>query len=845
MRASTLARRLLTAVAAILGCSGDSTAPSDPVPPGSSIAVGDTIHFDFEPGDTLARFTFHSTTNQIVALFGRSESGTVLVWALDSASDEALDQVFIIKDPDPSHLAAHRTERIPVVAGQGLHFDIRPAQGEHPGRIDLWLYRVNPAPELLPAAVSPGDTITGETLENSADMDEFIMSGASSETHIGYLNTPGGFPSGYLRMRATNLAGDALGAEAANGNVAEELEGRPTARFEVPGSDGYRVTMYGLASTFDGSPTVALPYGFLFRVVNFAPESVPAVRPAGDTLAGENIDFVGDVDQFQVPLVAGAYYNIFLQTMPSADPATLRLEYSIGGVGGSVTSTVSDTVLRGQFSGLFTSPASGSLSLRVVGVSDLDGFDRGAYRIFVYPIDTLPELVPATIAPGDSAVGETIEYPGDIDKFVVTGSYDTLNVALRRSNASPEWVDVLSRNNDAQVVTHCYLLDGAPERTCTTGTFVGEVSGAPIEVLSLLGGTTGFVGGYTLIAYSLTGAAEGSNPMLTPGVAGTGVVDPPGDFDHFWFTYQRGTPIDILLSGGGSNSDNWFIAQVADSAGVGLGAFTVSGIPTGRFMLPASGTYRVEVAGSHAGSNPEEVGPYSLLLRAVSTLPETASPVIEVNDSIASEALDSLGDIDDFTLTAAPGTEVAAVVSPWLASPEAWVPGDSVPLAVGGYGTSGRVIVPAGGQVNFRIAEPRPLLNGYLYMAFHLTGQYGLVVHQINRAPESVSATVTVGVEVSGENIDVVGDVDEFTIAGSQGQSISVALNNNQSFGALRVQLEVIDPVTDEVLGSIATTFQSPITTQPIVLPVSRDYLIRIQSTEEMHGPGGYRFTVQ
>ena len=158
---------------------------------------------------------------------------------------------------------------------------------------------------------------------------------------------------------------------------------------------------------------------------------------------------------------------------------------------------------------------------------------------------------------------------------------------------------------------------------------------------SQLGGTTLFVGGYTLVALQLSGATEGSNSLLAPGVPVTGQIDPAGDFDFFSFTYQAGTPLDLLLTGGAGSSGNGFSAGVTDSAWNDQGVITSSGVPTGRFMLPHSGTYWVPVNGNSRGLVVTEVGGYSLLLRTVTTQPETASPLMALDDSITTEAIDS------------------------------------------------------------------------------------------------------------------------------------------------------------------------------------------------------------
>lgn len=808
----------------------------------------DTLTAKLSGGDSLYRYVFHADTTQMIALFAQARRGTAVVWTIDSATSGLLDYLFLDFSPFPVNLTGSRTPIISVVPGQVLYFDVHLGPGPTETEVALWLYPVDTRPEVLPPALAPGAILSGETLENSADIDAFVVSGSAPDVHIAFLKAGEGFPPGTLRMQASTSSGAALGIETASGTADQELEGQPTGRFDVPGSAGYALTIRGVPTTLEGGLLVRGAYQFQVRKVNPGPDSVVALLQPGDTVEKERIDHVGDVDQFRFLVVQGRPYNVFFQAPPSAASANFRIAYSMtGGVAGAVTSSVGDTLLREQSGGSFVPTVSGYLELEVTGASDLGGLDRGRYRLFVYAVDTLPEHVAQTLAPGDSVVGESIELPGDIDRFMVTGAFDTMNVALRRSGLRFEPIALAWSRGGFENLAPCYGPDGTVVHSCLTGRFIGGPTGTPLGVHSMVGGDPGdFVGPYTLRTYRLSGATEGSNPQLTPGVTVTGVVDPAGDIDRFTFSYVRDTPVDVLLTGGGNSTDNSLEAVVHDPDGNGISAVSWADIPTGRFSRSLSGTYTVEVRGLNGGIVPDETGSYSLLLRTVSTMPETASPTLVMDDSVGVEALDELGDIDDFTLNAAPGTEVVATISPALVRLEAWEPSNPTRLDLGGAtGHSGRIVVPAGGQIRVRVSEPRRenLLNQYT--AFRITGAYGLVVHEVNRAPETAPIPIAVGVEVSVESIDSPGDVDEFTLAGIQGQSISAFLDNLASHSSLRVRLEVIDPSTSQVLISAETTSRTPVTSSSVTLPATRTYLVRTQSVDPTDGVGSYRFRLQ
>lgn len=849
MRTSVVAWFLAAPLVVLLACGEDPVGPYETrVERVFPIHRNDTIIAKLTRGDSLYRYVFHADTAQMVVLFAQARRGTAVIWTLDSATSTLVDYLYLDYSPFPANLTASRTTRISVVPGQVLHFDVHLGPGPTDTEVALWLYPVDTRPENLPAAVAPGAVISGETLENSADIDAFAVSGAATDVHIAFLRAGAGIPPGTVHMRASTFSGTGLGIETASGSGDLELEGQPTGRYDVPGTTGYALTFRAVPMTLEGGLLVAGPYQFQVRKVNFGPDSVSALLQAGDTVEKERIDFVGDVDRFRFPVVQGRPYNVFFQAPPSAAPANLHVSFSKAeGVAGEVISSVGDTLLREHFGGTFVTTASGYLDLEVAGVSDQAGLDRGGYRLFVYAVDTLPEHTTAALAPGDSVVGELIELPGDIDRFVVTGAFDTLNLTLRRAGMRYAPIGLAWVRDGIDHLATCFGPGYPGEQSCSTGRLPGGPAGTPFGVQSLgYGGPTEFSGSYTLRTDRLSGATEGSSPQLTEGVTVTGVIDPAGDFDRFTFAYVKDTPVDLLLTGGGNSTANSLEAVVFDPDGNNTYIRSWADIPTGRFMGSVSGTYTVEVRGVSGGEVVEEVGSYEVLLRTVSTLPETVSPALAIGDSVSGEALDVLGDIDDFILSAAPGSEVVATLDPVLVRVETWEPGNPTRLDLaGGSGHTGRIVIPAGGQIRFRVAEARGEVSDYLYTAFHTTGAYGLSVRQVVRAPETAAIAVVLGAEVSNEQIDYEGDIDEFSFAGTQGQVISVFLDNLASNSWLKARLEVIDPVTSQVLTSAQTFPQTPVTSPPATLPATRSYMIRVESLDRTDGVGSYRFRVQ
>jgi hypothetical protein len=161
------------------------------------------------------------------------------------------------------------------------------------------------------------------------------------------------------------------------------------------------------------------PYRVAVLAINRAPEQVGSTLAAGDTVNGEAVDHVGDIDEYSLALPAGTEVNVLFQATGS--PATgLELELTdFAPASRLALSLAGDTGLTRQATGTVAVPATGLVRLRVQGRSDVV-LDRGAYRLFPFVVKRAPETAGAALAPGDSVVNESIELPGDIDEFLLT-----------------------------------------------------------------------------------------------------------------------------------------------------------------------------------------------------------------------------------------------------------------------------------------------------------------------------------------------------------------------------------------------------------------------------------------
>jgi hypothetical protein len=219
------------------------------------------------------------------------------------------------------------------------------------------------------------------------------------------------------------------------------------------------------------------------------------------------------------------------------------------------------------------------------------------------------------------------------------------------------------------------------------------------------------------------------------------------------------------------------------------------------------------------------------------------------------EPIDAPGDVDEFTVTATPGQDMSILfegrdgfVGPfvyvWVFDPATL---DTLAAQAGQFRRiAGPFHVPASGQFRIAVSQPRGL-SGICYDAtcggvFTFTGSYGFHVLAVNRAPENVAASYTVGDTVRGETISPVGDIDEFTSTGTPGEQLTLfdRLTVTSSLDSALV-LEAIDPATGTSLvgGNVAIFGSSAFySVGSFTVPASGAFIVRA------HVYGEYGFGV-
>lgn len=218
-------------------------------------------------------------------------------------------------------------------------------------------------------------------------------------------------------------------------------------------------------------------------------------------------------------------------------------------------------------------------------------------------------------------------------------------------------------------------------------------------------------------------------------------------------------------------ADHWALAVAMSDTVLA----ELEGQATGRFTLPATARYTVRVKssatargrGGIVGFRPS----YELLLRPVDRGPEQVSSTLVAGDTLEAEAIDYVGDVDEFTISAPAGgdfnlfvqrtgTTGNGVVAEVLGA----TPLEDLGLAIArdpdaplGAVPTGRFRVAAGATVQVRVYGSNEADDGF-------RGAYRLFLYEIDRTPEIANAAVALGGSIIDETIELPGDIDQFVL---------------------------------------------------------------------------------
>jgi hypothetical protein len=650
------------ACAALLGaCDGSPTGggggggAKEPPP----IAAGSVVTGQLAPGDTAAWYTVTPLPSTDVKLLLQARSGSasdtlqadlvdmvtgqVIAWTRSVGTDTTLARQASVWAPAPP-------------AGARWRIRVHRAGADDSGAFSVELFPRNAAPEHLPAAISLGQTVQGESIDVPGDVDEFKLAAQAGQEVILFAQS---VPTGiYIPTALVDSASGQVLATVDFTAPTVALEERSSGRVTLPHAGTYLVR-FGNAGDF--STTVG---GYRFRVdaVNRAPETAPAAQTMG-AVVSETIGSVGDVDEFTFAGHAGQEMNLAVQLV-SGMSAGMRVELLQGTqVLAYVDASTPTASLDEMGTGRLALPADGDYTIRISGPPyGAPATATGSYRIELYPVDRRPE-VPGTVALDGPMIAGAIDRPGDVDEFPVTGTAGQLVVV--HLTAYPVRGDVVAElvSPAGAVVATADVgplagpgPNGYSARATlpATGTYTLRVRAVTYRPLA--------AGPYAVEAYTINPAPEHVPATVHVGQTITGEsIDRPGDLDVFTFT-PDGRTFNLFLGTPTADEALTAFVQKADATlPSGLftwsGTMSLDGASTGRLDLDdVSYTIRIEAYGSTGRT--DIAGPYAFRLFPINRSPEGRSATIALGDTVQGEPLYPAGDVDTYSFDVAQTTNV-------------------------------------------------------------------------------------------------------------------------------------------------------------------------------------------
>lgn len=330
---------------------------------------------DLDMDDDIDDYTFTAARGEMFQFFF---DVTLPSYASASMLDPATGQT-VPQDAHDWHAPRGSWHR--WTAPRDGEFIIRVEDGEGDYRVEM--FRIDPRPEQVPAAITLGQTVQGESIYPSEDVDVYEFSAAAGTEIV---------------LMAQGQLGSWLDLLPAEGDTpllrlllleGDEMEDNTSTRFTLPASGTYRVRMAHHETPYTAMDREPFgPYRFRVAPVRYAPESVSAALTLGQTVTGEGLEHCGDVDVFTFHAQAGERLTLWgAKTAPGPSGA---LAMTIQRPGAEVQPPLAYIWVGGvTWNDTFVVPETGVYEVRVFssGSTSLDPIHmrdfRGPYHVAV------------------------------------------------------------------------------------------------------------------------------------------------------------------------------------------------------------------------------------------------------------------------------------------------------------------------------------------------------------------------------------------------------------------------------------------------------------------------------
>jgi hypothetical protein len=621
----------------------------------TTFAIGDTVAGHLTDLDQVDEFTFNAQAGDELVAYVRTlapKSGISVSVSVAADVQPRTPLGSAASDTLAGELESRSSPR--MVLGEAGRYVARVSRNLEPisnvpGSVfplpyEFQLRRVNRAPERSSVDLVAGTTLATEAIDHVGDVDEFTFTSPKGGTYNLSLvrSGAGGSLTAELDLSDLWLAVAAIPADSSAAN--------PSARFDIAPGGTVHVRVGGSAPGYLG------PYQLLLNEIDLAPESAARDIVVGDTIAGETIGILGDIDEFELRVPAEGYVNFELRRLRDMGDNQLALTVLDAATGSYVTAVNVDkpgSVDAGT-SGLVNLRA-GRYRIVVSGTSWRNGY-TGAYTVVAHQIDPRPEGVASVLTYG-TTVAESLEPPGDVDVYTFTGQ------AL-------EHVGLRFESDTAIYLTPATALVRNPRTGSLLSAIVHGTGGYRYDLpepgeyrIEVRPNGSGKIlaarGPYRLL---LDTVATGPERHLADLVAGDTVKDEgfdfAGDIDTFVLAGTPGqewtvsftAPQDFVWTGVRLfDPDSRTLVDSVASAGWPQSA--------GRFRIPAGGRVAVRVFRRFVWDL-EPTTPYTLTAFPVDRRPERVSGAIAIGDVVTGEAVDYEADIDEFTFAGVAGQKV-------------------------------------------------------------------------------------------------------------------------------------------------------------------------------------------
>ena len=413
---------------------------------------------------------------------------------------------------------------------------------------------------------------------------------------------------------------------------------------------------------------------------------------------------------------------------------------------------------------------------------------------------------------------------------------------LQRFDAREEWLLLRWERNGTPSVMSCFIFVNETGARCGSGR-IESPGDLDLTVASEIEATTGFRGEYHLVSHPINLAPEGRPASVSLGEVVNEDIDPAGDADMYLLAYSAGDIIELDATAEAVTRRTASGSCSRTPAATSCRAMpTCSRSPAGG-SLPSSGTYRMVIGGISGGTEATETGPYTFTLSRVSSEAEVVTAPIAIGDSVTAESIGQVGDVDDLVVAGPPGTEVQVFVRGSVElTVDAIVAGSSTPVKAGHNFATGRVTLPGSGRLGLRVSEVRNFPGALREHGLNYAGPYAIAVHQVDRDPETVGASLTLGTLVDAEALEFEGDVDEFTFAGTAGQSLTARISGSAGSFPVYGSRRSTPPMT--MSWGVPSCSTRARCERSVHAPRNCTYLVRLQGVEDTRGRGAYRFRI-